>query len=104
MQWDVGTVAFTIELRGRKVINMAALQRFYGMLSIRYPNENNGKRRGVLLGCFPQEISLTSGTVGLSIQCFNPFTEHPCHLYEDIFFRFTAFEHFEPVVGCVQQM
>ena len=42
MQWDVGTVAFTIELCGRKVINTAALQRFYGMLSIRFPDENNG--------------------------------------------------------------
>ena len=53
MQWDVGTVAFTIELHGRKVINAAALQRFYGMLSIRFPDENNGKRRGVFAWVFP---------------------------------------------------
>ena len=46
MQWDVDTAAFTIELRNRKVINKAALQRFYGMLSARFPNENNEKRRG----------------------------------------------------------
>ena len=39
---------------------------------------------------------------GLSIECFNPFTENPRHLYENVFFRFTAFEHLKPVVGCVQ--
>lgn len=46
MQWDVDTAAFTIELRNQKVINRAGLQRFYGMLSARFPNENNEKRRG----------------------------------------------------------
>gem|GEM_PF-6885955 len=44
MQRDVGTVAFTIELRNRKTINRAALQRFYGMLSTCFRDENKGLR------------------------------------------------------------
>ena len=39
--------------------------------------------------------------MGLSTQRFSPLTEDSRHLYENVFLRFAAFEHFEPVVCCV---
>lgn len=43
MLWDVGTVAITIDTRGREIMDTARLQRCYGMLSMPFQNENNGQ-------------------------------------------------------------